>query len=274
MNLNEQSPIGKRLNTIPMDVGAYLERLGLPKKEPTFSYLKELHDAHIHIIPFENLDVHYHRKIALDYQRIFQKVIQEKRGGFCYELNGLFFHLLDRLGFKCHCASAALPLKKGGFTPEFDHMVVIVKFNDKYVLADVGFGNSFTSPKKIRLDHVQMDYTTYWRFEQDADENYLLQRSNDASHFKTIYRFNLEEKQIIQFYAMSQYHQTSGDSWVTQQKLITIKTRNGRITLTDKKLKIEQLGETKEKEILNEDEFLAKLEQYFGISYRRLSAVR
>ena len=257
-----------------IDVDAYLKRIGLEQDDPTLAYLRKLHFAHIHKIPFENLDIHYSQKIQLDYTEIFKKIVEKGRGGFCYELNGLFYHLLYHLGYECYVTSAQMKTEMGEFDPHFGHMMIIVKLEDQPFLVDVGFGNSFSNPKKIEVGTVQMDYTTYWKFETDPDENFLLQYSDNTSNFKTKYRFSLEEKQIIQFMEMCVFHQTSEKSPFTQGKIISIKTLDGRVTLTNKKLQILKLSETSESDILNEDEFLSKLEQYFSISYRQLSALR
>lgn len=257
-----------------IDVDLYLKRLKLNPEEPNLKFLKKLHSAHIHQVPFENLDIHYNKKIQLDYSKIFKKLIENRRGGFCYELNGLFYHLLAHLGFDCFLASGSMKKKSGEFDPEYGHMVIILNLDEKVFLVDVGFGNSFSYPKEIAVGPVQMDYTTYWRFQKDPDENFLLQYSLDASSFTTKYRFNLEEKQMIQFMEMCDFHQTSPKSHFTQGKLISIKTPDGRVTLTNKKLKILKLSEVQESAILNEDEFLSKLEQYFAISYKQLSALK
>ncbi|MEQ9402321.1 MAG: arylamine N-acetyltransferase [Cyclobacteriaceae bacterium] len=258
----------------PIDVEAYLKRLGVSREEPSLNALRKMHSAHVHTIPFENLDIHYTRKIQLDYKKIFNKLVTEKRGGFCYELNGLFYHLLSHLGYQCHIASAQMRKDSGDFSPDFDHMIIILTLEERNFLVDVGFGNSFSYPKELATNVVQMDYTTYWKFEKDPDENFLLRYSDDTTVFHTKYRFNTSEKQIIQFMEMCEFHQTSEASSFTQKKLITIKTREGRVTLTDRKLKITRLGETTEMTILNEDEFLSKLEQYFGISWQQLRQVK
>lgn len=257
-----------------IDIRGYLARLDVDKEEPSLSFLKKLHFAHIHTIPFENLDIHYNRKIQLDYTKVFDKIVKRRRGGFCYELNGLFYHLLYHLGFDCFITSAQMKREDGSFSPPFDHMVIIVTIDDIKYLVDVGFGEAFSYPKQISKGLVQMDYTTYWRFDLDPDENYLLQFSSNASSYQTKYMFSFEEKQIIQFMEMCEFHQNSDQSPFTQKKLITIKTNDGRVTLTDRKLKVLQLGETIEEPILNEDEFLSKLEQFFAISYHQLSPLK
>lgn len=271
--MNELNYFGNKPKSIPIDTEAYLSRLGLSKEAPSLEYLKKLHYAHVHTIPFENLDIHYNRKIVLDYQKIFHKIVLEKRGGFCYELNGLFYHLLYHLGFSCYCASGETLRDSGEYSPDFDHMVVIVRLGDQHFLVDVGFGDAFIYPKNIQVGVSQIDYTTYWRFEKDEGENFLLRYSHDNSTYITKYRFGIEMKQPIQFLEMCEYHQTSSETLFTKKKLITIKTKDGRVTLTDKKLKVLELGKLSEYPILNEDEFLSKLDQYFGIKYHQLSSL-
>ena len=115
-----------------------------------------------------------------------------------------------------------------------------------------------------------MDYTDYWRFVEDPDENLLLQVSNDASVFDTKMLLTTDAKEIIQFMEMCDYHQTSPASPFTQKKLVSQLTPEGRVTLTDRNLIVLALGETMETPILNEDEFLSKLQHHFNISYKQL----
>lgn len=253
-----------------IDVNAYLKRIEAERKEPDLKYLKSLHRQHLLHIPFENLDIHYKNKILLDYKKIFEKVITNGRGGFCYELNGLFYHLLSHLGYDCYLISARVKNEHGTFGKDFDHMAIIVRLNEEQWYVDVGFGNGVVYPKQIKINTVQMDHINYWRIVHDPDENFLLQVSDDASTFETKLLFSSDEKQFIQFIEMCEYHQSSPDSSFTQNKLITQLTHSGRVTLTDRKLKIVALGETKEFEIMNEDEFLSKLQFHFNISFKQL----
>lgn len=252
-----------------IETEAYLERLGLDSELHDLNFLKKIHKAHLLNIPFENLDIHYHKKIMLDIQRIFQKVIREKRGGFCYELNGLMYHLLSNLGYEC-CLLSAKVNGQDGWGQDFDHMIVLVELNNEKWLVDVGFGNLFVEPKKLILNVPQLDYNYYYKFETDPDENWILKKSRDNSTYNTIYMFDLMPHALIEFLPMCNYHQESVKSMFTQNKLITQLFRNGRITLTDRKLKLELNGEIDEKPIMNEDEFISKLEQYFHIDGRSL----
>lgn len=255
-----------------IDVGDYLTRIKLSRKTPSLLYLKELQKAHLLHIPFENLDIHYRNKITLNYSSIFEKLIQNKRGGFCYELNGLFYHLLYHLGFNCYLISAKVyNVDTDEWGNNFDHMAIIVEIDNEKYLVDVGFGNGPISPLKVDSKEMQMDYTRYWKMTIDPDENLILQESADSAYFKSRYLFTSEERQFIEFMEMCEYHQTSPKSKFTQQKIITKFTSTGRVSLTDKKINLLELGIEQEWPIMNEDEFLSKLEQHFGISFKQLT---
>src|SRR5215213_9521921 len=126
-----------------MDVDAYLERIGYRgPPAPTAETLRRLHVAHLLAVPFENLSIHAGEPVVLDDESLFDKVVARRRGGFCYELNGLFAALLRALGFEVEMLSAAVRGSAGKFGPEFDHMTLLVKLGERW-LADVGFGDSF-----------------------------------------------------------------------------------------------------------------------------------
>ncbi|MFT5641766.1 MAG: N-hydroxyarylamine O-acetyltransferase [Cyclobacteriaceae bacterium] len=247
----------------------YLKRLELDEEPPTLKYLNKLHRQHLLKIPFENLDIHYHKRIELKVDSIFHKVMNN-RGGFCYELNGIFLHLLKSLGFNCWYASAEVK-NEDGWSNDFDHMIIIVNVEGQHYLVDVGFGDLIIQPKKIILNTPQVDYTRYFRFDHDPDSRWVLKESSDNSQYKPKYRFTTEEKGFIQFLEGCNYHQDSPASPFTQNKFITQLFPNGRISLTTRKLKLMLDGEIEQMDISNEDEFLAKLENHFGIDSRRLS---
>src|SRR5437762_14222540 len=101
-----------------MHVGAYLQRInyrGSP--EPNAQTLRELHRAHMLTVPFENLDIHLGRPITLGQAALFDKIVTRRRGGFCYELNGLFAALLRALGFDVTMLSARVARADGSFGP-------------------------------------------------------------------------------------------------------------------------------------------------------------
>jgi N-hydroxyarylamine O-acetyltransferase len=106
-----------------LNLESYLNRVGIEQiKSPSLEFLTELQNRHLLSIPFEDLDIPQ-KRIELDLNKIYEKIIPTRRGGFCYELNGLFHWLLTSLGFKVDMLSARVfNSQKNEFGPEFDHM--------------------------------------------------------------------------------------------------------------------------------------------------------
>ena len=142
-----------------MDINAYLQRINYHGSlAPTAETLRALQVAHLLAVPFENLSIHTGEPVVLEDEALFEKVVGRRRGGFCYELNGLFAALLRSLGFKVEMLSAGVANAEGEFGPDFDHMTLLVTLNDKLEerwLADVGFGDSFREPLLLNERGVQ-----------------------------------------------------------------------------------------------------------------------
>src|SRR3954454_20538446 len=133
-----------------MNVAAYLERIGYHSpRAPTAETLRRLHLAHLVSVPFANLSIHWGEPIRLDDQSLFEKIVTRRRGGFCYELNGLFVALLRALGFDVAMLSACVGRSAGDSSLDYDHMALRVTLKHRW-LADVLSGDSFREP--LRLD--------------------------------------------------------------------------------------------------------------------------
>jgi N-hydroxyarylamine O-acetyltransferase len=108
-----------------------------------------LQNFHLKAIPFENLDIHLNNPIILDIDSIYDKIINRNRGGFCHELNGLFYCLLKQTGFEVKMISAEVFGKNGIYSEDFDHMGIIADIGGQSYLVDVGFGKFSFSPLKL-----------------------------------------------------------------------------------------------------------------------------
>ena len=101
-----------------LNVESYLKRINYSGPlDPDQETLRRLHVTHLLNVPFENFDIHLSRPIVLEDPALFNKIVERRRGGFCYELNGLFCWLLRDLGFKVTMLSAGVARKEGGFDP-------------------------------------------------------------------------------------------------------------------------------------------------------------
>ena len=231
------------------------------------STLKDLHKNHLLNIPFENLSIHSGQKIILDKDLLSNKIIHSNRGGYCYELNGIFYHLLKELGFKVKMISARVSNGKGGWGPEFDHLALIVTFSmGEEWLVDVGFGDNFIEPKKFELDTVQQDPNGFYKIIKHDERYFELLRSPDKKEFSGEYIFTLKERQWKDFEEMNNYHQSSPDSHFTKNKICSIATDKGRITLSKNKLTFTENGIKKETELRDENDFNEKLHEIFKFS--------
>ncbi len=254
-----------------MDVVQYLERLQLKSEFPTLRFLKKLQLAHLKAIPFENLEIHYGNRILLDYRHIENKILGSKRGGYCFELNGLFSELLKKLGFECYLSSASFYMGEEKYSDEMDHMLIIVELDEGSFVTDVGLIDGFHQPKLLTENEVFLDHIYYYRWGRNPDGHFLLQKSADGISFKTYYRTPITKKSFIEFLHQNDKHQDSLDSFFVQNKIASRLDEMGqRIKLTGDKLEIIRGSESKIIEISNEDDFLSKLEEFFGITYDSL----
>ncbi len=251
-----------------LDLKKYLHRIGMAKNpNPDLITLRTIHKSHLLNIPFENLSIHYHEPINLNEKNLFKKIIIDKRGGFCYELNGLFYFLLKELGYQCKMISARV-FDDGILGPEFDHLAIIVNLKNKEWLCDVGFGDSFYEPLELTIDKVQLDHGRFFKITVQSNNNFIIYRSDDQIDWQPQYSFTKISRVIKEFEPMCLYHQISPNSHFTQKIVCTKATENGRITITKEKLKITEEKNKKEVPINNEENFKAYLKKYFQIQIK------
>lgn len=248
--------------TLTVDIDAYFRRIGYAgPRAPTQATLHALHAAHIESVPFENLDIHAGRPIILDEDALFDKIVRRHRGGFCYEINGLFSALLRELGFRVTRLSAGVLDDAGVFGPDFDHMTVLVDLEERW-LADVGFGDAFWEP--LRLDDPGEQVQRGRRFRITHDDRLALLHFEYEPGKPEGYRFSFEPRRLAEYEGMCHFHQTSPDSPFTQRRFVTKATPTGRITLRDTRVIITEHGQRNERP-LADGEWERILEETFGI---------
>ncbi|HJQ68978.1 MAG TPA: arylamine N-acetyltransferase [Blastocatellia bacterium] len=247
-----------------MNVKAYLERINYDGPlEIAAETLRRLHRAHMLAVPFENLDIHLGRPIALEDGSLFSKIIERRRGGFCYELNGTFASLLSALGFRVEMLSAGVAREDGGFGPPFDHMALLVHLGERW-LADVGFGDSFGEPLLLDDRGEQMRDGVAYRIDDDG-ESLTLSRRGGGEVWEAQYRFTLRPYVYTDYVDRCRYHETSPESHFTRRRVCTRATDGGRITLSEMRLIVTRAGHKEERLLESDDEYAAALREHFGI---------
>jgi N-hydroxyarylamine O-acetyltransferase len=258
-----------------LDRHAYLARIGQPAPAegaaPSLARLRALHQAHMFTVPFENLSIHYGQPIALDLAALYDKIVTRRRGGFCYELNGLFAWLLRTLGYEVSLLSAEVARAAGGFNPPFDHLTLRVHgLEGADWLADVGFGDCFWQPLRLARDVEQQDADgRRYRLravDGDASAGYwLLEQQADDGRWEPQYRFTLAPHALVDFSDRCRYHQTSPDSSFTRKRVCTLPVPDGRITLSDLTLIETHAGVRTELVLPLEDAYRTTLAERFGV---------
>ena len=249
-----------------MDVRAYLERIDYRGPvEPNAETLRALQVAHLRAVPFENLSIHAGEPILLEDEALFSKIVGRRRGGFCYEANGLFAALLRALGFDVRMLSAGVANAEGGFGPDFDHMALMVTSDGRW-LADVGFGDSFLEPLSLDEPGEQVQGRRSYRILGDGARLLLTQRE-DGGEWEARYRFTLEPRVYADYAEMCRHHQTSPQSHFTRARVCSRATEEGRVTLSGMRfISTAKDGTRQERVLACEDEYAAILREHFGIT--------
>ena len=186
------------------------------------------------------------------------------RGGFCYELSGLFFELLQKIGYESKRISARVNNGKGNFGQEFDHLAIIMRIEDEAYLVDVGFGDFCAEPIKFVLDETQKDANGLFLMRR-FDENYFEVEKKTDKSCGSQYIFTLQKRDLPEFEEMCRFHQTSPDSHFTRNKVCSLLLIDGRKTLTDTKFTIKKENHVTEVAINSENESNSILQKEFGI---------
>lgn len=247
-----------------MEVGAYLKRIGYRGPlEPGSETLRQLHRAHMLAVPFENLDIQLGQQIVLSQPMFYDKIVRRKRGGFCYELNGLFGWLLEQLGYVVVSLSARV-FDGEQFGPEFDHLVLLMQMEEP-LIADVGFGDSFLEPIRLDAGEEQKQQDCVYRLTESGSAMVLQRRL--GSDWEPQYIFSLTPRRLEEFSAMCHFQQTSPDSIFTRKTVCSLATPDGRVTLSNSRFIVTSGGRREEREIVDPEEYRELLKVQFGIEF-------
>lgn len=248
-----------------MDVDAYLRRIEYDgPRLASSATLRGLHRQHLFTVPFENLDIPMGTPIRLDIRQIYDKIVTRRRGGFCYELNGLFGELLIAMGFSVEMLSARVRREDGGFGPEFDHMLLKVEMEEPW-LVDVGFGDSFVDPIVFRTGGA--DQVNGYRYVVSAvGEEWQLLREDEKGQLP-LYAFHNVPHTLNDYQGMCRFHQVSPESHFTKNWICSRATPEGRITLANMRLIVTRGGSREEIQLSTPGDLRRCLREFLGVEF-------
>ena len=246
-----------------LDLQAYLQRIGYHgDTAPSPENLHNIHRHHIYSVPFENLDIHIDRPIVLNTDAIYDKLVTRRRGGFCYEQNGLFAEMLRLMGYDVRLMEARVYRDDGSLGIRWDHLALLVEHEERW-LCDVGFGQSFVEPLQFDSQAPQPRNNHVYRVVHDGSAGDMSVQKDGDWHNE--FHFDMEARQLMDFAPGCNYHQISPNSGFTQKRVCSLATPTGRLTLSGLTL-IETIdGQRTETTLRSKDEVTQVLKECFGV---------
>lgn len=214
-----------------MDVKGYLSRLGLSASlEPTAASLEILQRAHLYAVPYENLDILINQPIVLEKEALYDKIVVHRRGGYCFELNELFGHLLRALGYDVTDSFGRFLRGESSIPMRRHHVLLVTCPNGERFLCDVGVGNgSPTVPVPLCEDMELSDGADVYRLRRDDFLGWVLQERSKGE-WRDVYSFTEERQLPVDFVTTSFYCEKSPDSPFNKAPMVSIRTPQGRRT--------------------------------------------
>lgn len=249
-----------------LDLAAYAARLGYAGPlSHSLETLVGLHRAQAFSIPFENLDIHLGRPIGLDPPSLTRKLLAERRGGYCYELNGLFRLVLLELGFAVTCLVGRNLIAGHPLRPRA-HQVLLVQVAGQPWLVDLGFGtNGLVEPIPLVAGPEHQQFFDRYRLQAAPQHNYHLQLLMQGE-WQSLYTFTLDEAQPSDYQMMNFFYSQSPDSPFRKQRICTLAAPDFRVSLVDRELKIRRPdGSIAVTQLEGDEAYTAALAEYFGI---------
>ncbi len=245
-----------------MDCASYLTRIGfVGRPRPNFDTLRLLQRGHLQFIPFENLDVQLGRPVTLDPEAAFSKLVTHRRGGWCYEMNGLFLRVLERIGFRVLPLTGAVMRRERGPLAIGNHLLLSVQLDQTYVV-DVGLGDGPIEPIPL----MEGSYRQAWRtlaLERLDDGWWRLHNHDHAFAPTSDFQYQMPDWELLA--AKCRWQQSSAESRLKQNAVCLRHSVDGTVALIGRVLKnLDERGFT-ERLVNSADEYVNVLNVTFGI---------
>ncbi len=263
--LTKDSPFYSALNK--EQLAAYFRRVGFEEQpECTFECLQRLHYLHSVSLPFENFNPLLRIPIALDQHSLFNKMVKQKRGGYCFEHNLLFGGVLSALGFEVTCLAARVmwQIPEDVIMPR-DHQLLLVDFGEGPYIADVGFGGN-TPTSAFSLHKMEPQQTSHESFKISKDGDAYLLYIQVNNKWEPMYRFGFDEYLLPDFEVINFYLCNHEKSMFVNHLFLAQTKEEGRYGLFDDQFSFHPVnGETQKEKIPNFDQLIRKVETVFNI---------
>ena len=249
-----------------VDLQAYAARIEYGGEfTPTLATLRELHLAHATHIPFENLDILLGRPIRLDLESVAAKLIDARRGGYCFEQNALFAAVLEAVGFRVTRLAARVRMGVTEVRPR-SHMLLAVEVEGERWLADVGFGGEgLLLPVRLTVGEVERHFG--WQYRVMAEGGlYVLQSLRPEGWFD-LYSFTLEEQYSVDYEVSNHFTSTYPTSPFVTRLVAQRPGKDVRLTLVNRQLTEQRPDGVSEITLADDDAILETLEGRFGLAF-------
>ncbi|MGA9866950.1 MAG: arylamine N-acetyltransferase [Acetobacteraceae bacterium] len=249
------------------DVDAYFRRIGYSGgRTPSLETLRAIHLRHAEAIAFENLDPLMRRTPRLDLVSLQEELVRDGRGGWCFEQNLLFSHMLRALGFRVTTLSARVLWNQpeDAITAR-SHMLMCVELDAGPYIADVGFGaQTLTGPLRLELDVEQATPHEPFRLLRAGDGFKLQSKIDDA--WKSLYRFDQQEQFQPDYEVSNYYLSTFPGSHFLHSLMVGRTDTDRRYALRNNQFSVHHLnGVTERRQLSSAIELRRTLEGPFGI---------
>ncbi|MGE7718126.1 arylamine N-acetyltransferase family protein [Priestia megaterium] len=254
---------------------SFYSRLNIePKKIVKFEDLPSILSSFARSVPFENIDVVYKDYKEISKENLHKKLLNNYRGGLCYEINPILYYFLKDCGFNVHLVSATIyDHSSGSWALDDTHVAIILTYNHMTYLIDSGFASFLPlSPVPLTGEVVQSkvrDYRVRKLLTEKGSYVFEMKEKDTLKNneWKLGYAFKLNEISETELNEMQETIVENKKSPFNKAPLAVKLVENGHITLTKEKFTQIKNGQ-KTQEVINEDQYIRILNEQFNISVK------
>ncbi len=244
----------------------YFHRISFSENSfpPDLEILNQLILRHTHSIPFENLNPFLGIPVKIDIESLFQKIIYDQRGGYCYEQNLFFMEVLKQIGFEVEPLSARVHTDSGALNAR-THMLLMVNLGGSKYLADVGFGGMTpTAPLKMDVSTAQETLHNSYKIEKEGNEYQLLFLKDSEWH--PLYTFDFQTQYLVDFEMANWYTSTNPKSHFLHELMISRVDESARYNLRNNVLSCHfNKQDVEQKTLTTTEQVRSVLREKFGL---------